>query len=169
MRPQFVDFICEWAGCRAELHNLDTLRRHVYVVHGRHALRCRWGRCGAAAEVEDGKEEPVAAAAADPDEFRRHVEERHLVPLAWHVGEGPQNSIAGKGSGGGGECCLNNDSVPDFLKDAHGNQVTPSIRDQQVEDRVTWRMNRRRLKELLLRRDENLPSEELDSLVNDEA
>ncbi|EQK97898.1 hypothetical protein G6O67_004758 [Ophiocordyceps sinensis] len=154
LKPQFTAFLCEWAGCCAELHNLDTLRRHVYAVHGRGdgtALwSCRWRKCATAQPAREF---------ADGNQFRQHVEEAHLVPLAWHVGDGPQNGeghlrrATSEPSGG-------NDEIPDFLKDALGNQVTLSIRDQEVEDVTTWRMNRRKLKALLVRRDENLPDDD---------
>ncbi|KAM4066883.1 transcription factor Zn, C2H2 [Hirsutella rhossiliensis] len=164
LEPQFVAFLCEWAGCKAELHNLDTLRRHIYVVHGHSGGTgprcCRWRKCASAQPAREF---------TDSDEFREHMEEAHLVPLAWHVGDGPQNGghdarrATGEPSGGGGD-----DDIPDFLKDAQGNQVTPSVRDQEVEDVITWRMNRRRLKELLARRDENLPDDDSESGGPDE-
>lgn len=145
LKPQFVEFLCEWAGCKAELHNLDTLRRHVYAVHDRGDKRtCGWGKCGS---MEPARE------FSDAEQFITHVEEAHLVPFAWHVGDGPRNGVEGGSRG-------LEDEIPDFLKDAEGRQVTPSIRDQEVEDSATWRANRRRLKELLIRRNENLPNEE---------
>lgn len=79
------------------------------------------------------------------------MDEAHLVPYAWHVGDGPRNS---------GRATRAGDELPGFLNDAEGNQVTPSIRGQEVEDAATWRMNRRRLRELLVRRNENLPDDE---------
>ncbi|KND92469.1 hypothetical protein TOPH_02684 [Tolypocladium ophioglossoides CBS 100239] len=150
LKPQFVEFLCEWTGCKAELHNLDTLRRHVYAVHDRGDRRaCSWGKCGSM--------EP-ARQFSDAEQFISHVEEAHLVPFAWHVGDGPRNDAeSGSRAVNGLE-----DEIPNFLKDVEGNQVTPSIRDQEVEDLATWRVNRRRLKELLIRRNENLPDEELD-------
>ncbi|POR32929.1 Uncharacterized protein TPAR_06888 [Tolypocladium paradoxum] len=150
LKPQFVEFLCEWTGCRAELHNLDTLRRHVYAVHDRDDKRiCRWGKCSS---TEPARE------FSDTEQFTSHVEEAHLVPFAWHVGDGPRNDVDSGSRGGNGP----EDEIPGFLKDAEGNQVTPSIRDQEVEDLATWRVNRRRLKELLIRRNENLPDDELD-------
>lgn len=142
LRPRFPEFLCEWTGCKAELHNLETLRRHVLFVHGGSGCRCFWGKC--------------MASVATADEFRSHVEEAHMVPVAWHMGDGPRNWS--RYTGGDGE----DGQVPDYLLDEHGVQVTPSIRDQEVEDVLTWRMNRRKLKELLIRRDENLPDEDSD-------
>ncbi|KAL4732591.1 hypothetical protein ACLX1H_001609 [Fusarium chlamydosporum] len=139
----FFPFLCEWEDCKAELHNLETLRRHVYKVHG-DSIECLWGKCGRLEEPPEFE---------DDEGFEKHAEEAHLVPLSWHVGDGPNNF---------GEQDLQkkeNDDIPDYLKDEHGNQVTPSIRDQEEEDLLTWRKNRRKLKELLIRMNDNLPDQ----------
>lgn len=146
----FVAFLCEWEGCKAELHNLETLRRHVYIVHG-DSIQCLWGSCGR-------REEPYEF--DDDESFNKHVEEAHLVPLSWHVGDGPNNKGCRKAA---------ENEIPDYLKDENGNQVTPSIRDQQEEDIMTWRKNRRKLKELLIRMNENLPDEPDADIIDDDA
>ncbi|KAF7545972.1 hypothetical protein G7Z17_g8763 [Cylindrodendrum hubeiense] len=143
LNTPFIAFLCEWHGCKAELHNLDTLRRHVYVVHGGKSGRsCLWGKCGR-------KKPPPAF--DHPEGFKTHMEEAHLVPFAWHVGDGPNNSSGLKAE----EKMDVEDEIPDYLKDRDGKQVTPSVKNQQLEDFVTWKNNRRRLRELLIRRDEN--------------
>ncbi|RDA92610.1 hypothetical protein CP533_0918 [Ophiocordyceps camponoti-saundersi (nom. inval.)] len=153
-RPRFVDYLCEWNGCKAELHNLETLRRHVYAIHGprdSYGCRCCWGNC--------------ARSVATADEFREHAEEAHLVPIAWHLGDGPRNRLGSyhdHKDDNEGDDDVDEDGIPSFLKDARGVQVTPSIRDQELEDVLTWRNNRRKLKELIIRRDENLPDEDSD-------
>lgn len=174
LRPQFVEFLCEWAGCKAELHNLETLRRHVFAIHGRSEM-CLWAKCAAL--------EPPRTL-TNGDEFRQHVEEAHLVPFAWHIGDGPQNREGGGcrgpvekgrrgGSGSRDEYDNDDDNtskarVPAFLLDADGNQVTPSVREQQTEDLATWRSNRRKLKELLIRRNDALPDEDSSDEPEDE-
>lgn len=187
LRPDFQVFGCEWEGCRAELHNLGTLRKHVGVVHVRRqrgdeggGKRCRWAGCdrqgaGFGGDKDDGDYRGDA-----DEELRRHVDEEHLVAFEWHMGDGPNNTCAvgsrareegSKGSGGGGgdaDGGGDGDGVPAYLKDAEGNQVTPSIRDQEMEDLLTWKANRRRLKELLLRRDANLPSDDEDTAPEEE-
>lgn len=89
------------------------------------------------------------------------MEEAHLVPFAWHVGDGPQNSSEAG--------VQRKDDIPDYLLDDNGQQVTPSIKDQEIEDAVTYQINRRRLKELITRRDENLPSDDSDQTMADDA
>ncbi|VUC30323.1 unnamed protein product [Clonostachys rosea] len=160
----FIAFLCEWRGCKAELHNLETLRKHVEVVHVRPQREvggsarglCQWGRCGDVVKVEGVERETFDSVT----ELRMHIGEQHLVPFGWHVGDGPRNR-----SGAAAFACADGteeEDIPGYLKDALGNQVTPSIKDQQVEDYLTWRANRQRLRELLLKREENLPSEESD-------
>ncbi|KAL7900921.1 hypothetical protein HDV64DRAFT_245384, partial [Trichoderma sp. TUCIM 5745] len=152
LEKSFAAFLCEWGSCRAELHNLNTLRRHISVVHCRkRPFVCRWGKCG---------EEMTAVAFSDERSLRIHIEEAHLIPFSWHVGDGPQNDSSQRQ-------LVDEEEIPDYLKDEHGNQVTPSIRDQEVEDFATWKSNRQKLKNLLVRMNENLPSEESDSLDDD--
>lgn len=138
LRPSFLVFLCEWAGCKAELQNLTTLRRHILIVHG-DSPHCSWGSCISSSTQFDTDEA-----------FAAHVEDAHLVPFAWHVGDGHRNAEPVRTK-------EEEEEMPDFLKDEKGLQVTPWVRDQEVEDLQTWRSNRRKLKELLRRRDENLP------------
>jgi hypothetical protein len=154
---EYIDFLCEWTGCKAELQNLETLRRHVHIVHARpqdpERRQCRWGKCGQASAPTSGF---MNEAGLD-----EHLEEAHLVPLGWHVGDGPTNTSDKPTQ-------LSEDDIPDYLKDENGNQVTPSIQDQEIEDLATWRSKRRKLKELLMRRDMNLPTDESSEGSNDE-
>ncbi|KAL7909976.1 hypothetical protein GGI35DRAFT_350989 [Trichoderma velutinum] len=152
----FTAFLCEWSGCKAELHNLDTLRRHVSVVHCRKVpLVCRWGKCAQSSESSPPYQFP------DVPSLRTHVEKKHLIPFSWHTGDGPQNY-------GAPNQRLKDEEIPDYLKDHQGNQVTPSIRDQEVEDFATWKHNRQKLKDLLIQLNDNLPSEESDSPVEED-
>lgn len=88
--------------------------------------------------------------------LKTHVEEAHLVPMGWQVGDGPANDagLERPTTKGRGPC-----DIPSYLMDGQGRQVTPSIEGQEMEDLITWRNNRRKLRELLRRRDENLRSE----------
>ncbi|KAL6691998.1 hypothetical protein J3F84DRAFT_384947 [Trichoderma pleuroticola] len=149
----FAAFLCEWSGCKAELHNLDTLRRHVSVVHCRKApLVCCWGECAQSSAPYQFPNVPS---------LRAHIEKKHLIPFSWHTGDGPQNY-------GASNQRLKDEEIPDYLKDDQGNQVTPSIRDQEVEDFATWKHNRQKLKDLLIQLNENLPSEESDSPIDED-
>ncbi|QPG93706.1 hypothetical protein C2857_001819 [Epichloe festucae Fl1] len=139
---QFMTFLCEWSECKAELHNVDTLRRHVHVVHGRrHApSACRWGQC-------------KTMGFTNAQDWHSHLDQAHFTSFRWHMGDGPRNTsdvLAGLPDG-------SQDDLPDYLRGSDGQQVTPSVKDQQLEDFVTWRENRRKLKKLLVLRDSNLP------------
>ncbi|KAM0325378.1 hypothetical protein ACHAQA_007363 [Verticillium albo-atrum] len=143
LAPRFVRFVCEWAGCCAELHNFETLRRHVRVVHARtRPGTCQWARCRDA-----GREFTTAL------ELGEHLEEVHMPPIVWQAGDGPvitvKRYVVDDGTG----------ALPAFLFDKTGSQVTPSIRDQKPEDLLTYRANRRKLKTLLLLRDQNMASD----------
>lgn len=159
IRPSFVAFACEWQGCAAELHNLATLRRHLQMVHSpkvatsaksKHieakSFECRWAGCATAASGE------LPVQFTSDGAWTAHIETVHLVPFAWHLGEGPQND---------GDCSKNQDAdqVPDYLFGKDGNQVTPWVRYQKEEDLVTYQNNRRKLKELLIRRDAQFASD----------
>jgi hypothetical protein len=141
LNPEFIPFGCEWKGCKAELHNMATLRRHVVVVHSK-SETCVWGKC---AELSRPVELPTQAL------FDEHMEAAHLRPYVWHMGDGPRND--------GLRPTENAGSLPAYLFDENGSQVTPSIRDQEIEDLLTYRANRRRLKALLIQRDKNAPLE----------
>ncbi|KAL6813618.1 hypothetical protein V8C40DRAFT_256565 [Trichoderma camerunense] len=152
----FTAFLCEWSGCKAELHNLDTLRRHVSVVHCRKApLVCCWGKCAQSSQSSAPYQFPNVPS------LRAHIEKKHLIPFSWHTGDGPQNY-------GAPNQRLKDEEIPDYLKDDQGNQVTPSIRDQEVEDFATWKHNRQKLKDLLVQLNDNLPSEESDSPIDED-
>lgn len=141
---KFVPFLCEWRGCSAELHNLETLGRHVRVVHcGRGQDECLWGGCAEGSPVWFGS----------AGELEGHVEKAHLVPFAWHVGDGPKVSLPGTpGAEEDGE-------LPGYLFDAEGRQVTPSIRDQQVEDLAASKARKMKLKAWLREMWEAMPYE----------
>lgn len=159
--PRYVPFLCEWAGCKAELQNAETLRRHVRKVHGLvDPLVCRWGSCG---RLEG---QGVRSFRQEGD-FYEHVDQRHLLPFVWHVGDGHRNGHCLVGCsekgwvGDGGR-------VPAYLLGPDGKQVTPWVKEQKLEDLLTWRKNRRRLKAILFQRDANAPLEEADDEEDDE-
>lgn len=149
--PKYLPFQCEWEKCRAELQNIETLRKHVRLVHANsESLVCRWAKCLPTVP-------PVSF--TDALEFQRHMDTAHLMPYVWHCGEGQNNS----------RCMtmkkktdLSQDEIPEYLFGPNGKQVTPSVRDQLIEDALTYRDNRRRLRRILFQRDANAPSEDED-------
>jgi hypothetical protein len=91
--PDYQVYKCEWTGCKSELHNLETLKKHIVKMHGSGAdggggnngeYECRWEPC----EEMDGNGVPKSFEGIEG--WLRHVDERHLGPLAWRKGDGPR-------------------------------------------------------------------------------
>ncbi|KAI1279757.1 hypothetical protein F5Y07DRAFT_357730 [Xylaria sp. FL0933] len=153
--PYYVPFKCEWdlsegsqnepSICPAELQNMDTLRRHVFLIHGdMDPLICRFSRCR-------DLDQPLKFETEDAFEF--HMETKHFASYSWHLGEGCQNN---------GIWTLKNkpDKLPAYLFDKNGNQVTPSVADQQIETDLQHKERKRKLRKLLHEQNENAPTEE---------
>ncbi|KAK7723739.1 hypothetical protein SLS64_000068 [Diaporthe eres] len=146
--PRYVPFLCEWPGCKAELQNLARLRKHIHVVHGQMGpLLCRWANCNDRTQVF-----------AQEFEFRDHVDEEHLLPFVWHIGDGQRNERPIT------EADETSEKLPAYLLGPDGKQVTPWVKDQEIQDFLTLRENRRRLKHILMQRDANAPSEDEDEI-----
>ncbi|KAL7624035.1 hypothetical protein AAE478_005592 [Parahypoxylon ruwenzoriense] len=147
---EYVPFKCEWVGpphkpCPAELQNMKTLRKHVYVVHGEDDLPvCRWGKCAA-------RDPPIQF--EGDTAFEEHMEKKHFLSLMWYMGEGHQNNGISTIGGDAGQ-------LPTYLFDKDGNQVTPSVTEQRFEDDQQHKERRRKLRRLLIQTDENAPTEE---------
>ncbi|KFY10020.1 hypothetical protein V492_05256 [Pseudogymnoascus sp. VKM F-4246] len=109
-QPRYIPFLCEWRGCKAELMNLETLRKHVYVVHGKiisskdfEAKPCLFAKCGkkSTSNAGDGEGDVEMGGVqqeeiyGDEEGFRAHVEKAHIIPIAWHLGDGPRGTTLG--------------------------------------------------------------------------
>lgn len=98
-----------WQHCHAELHNLQTLRRHVTKLHtekdANGTFRCRWRDC---------QSTNLGTAFNSSDAWTNHIEEQHLIVLARKFGDGPQVGNSA------------NSRLDDhYLSDAAGQLVTP--------------------------------------------
>lgn len=103
--PKFIPFLCEWKNCKAELHNLDTLRRHIFIVHNKNQLSgevlCEWANCGSHGLVRDKVTLAKMMVHKSYDfksieSWKGHIERNHLIPLAWHMGDGPRGTTLGR-------------------------------------------------------------------------
>ncbi|KAI1809751.1 hypothetical protein GGS20DRAFT_570609 [Poronia punctata] len=156
-KPDYIPYKCEWVVsevaqleqspvCPAELHNFDTLRKHVYWIHGEaEPLVCRFSHCG-------NRNPPLRFETTE--EFEKHMEKKHFERYLWYRGEGYQNK---------GIWTLEQptaDKLPAYLFDEQWNQVTPSIINQKLEDEVEHKERKRKLRRLLHQQNENAPSEE---------
>ncbi|KFY34810.1 hypothetical protein V494_06444, partial [Pseudogymnoascus sp. VKM F-4513 (FW-928)] len=147
-QPRYIPFLCEWRGCKAELMNLETLRKHVYVVHGKiisskdfEAKPCLFAKCGKKSasnagdvegDVEMGgvQQEEIYV---DEEGFRAHMEKAHIIPIAWHLGDGPRGTTLD-----GNE----SDRTSYLNSPLTGRPITPSIAFQTVSDTLPRRRAR---------------------------
>lgn len=102
---------CRWKDCSAELHNLETLKKHTYNhiddFDEADNFYCLWNGCGGG----DGRG-PLQF--KSETSWHRHMNGRHLDHLAWKFGDGPSSQ----------------DDESDFLSDSQQRQVTPQPRPQ---------------------------------------
>ncbi|KAJ5811299.1 hypothetical protein N7474_007600 [Penicillium riverlandense] len=70
-------FACKWTKCPAELHNLETLNRHIVKLHIPNNIKCGWEGC----KRQDG---------LPANELWKHVQESHVSAVAWKLGDGPR-------------------------------------------------------------------------------
>jgi hypothetical protein len=103
--PRYQSFKCRWQNCKADLHNLETLKKHVQKVHCKQTLRrtfeCLWHNCGSevtkadpATGTTEERHQPFSF--AEERQWREHLEIRHFGPLSWELGDGPASGLSGK-------------------------------------------------------------------------
>jgi hypothetical protein len=87
---EFSVFKCEWEDCGAELHNIDTLRKHVVKIHGLKTsegdFECAWLGCFHEDEV---------TAFDDMGTWMEHMESTHVKPITRQLGDGPRAGLSG--------------------------------------------------------------------------
>ena len=98
--PKYQIYKCRWKDCKGELHNLETLRKHVrnHIDELDGDLKCFWSRCGTTKIAGTSTD----ASALQPLSFKsetaweRHMDGRHLDHYAWELGDGPSTHPSGK-------------------------------------------------------------------------
>jgi len=128
--PDYRVYKCEWQDCDTELHNLATLRKHIFKLHSKRSadgqLACLWRHCGRTktSTSADGRcttSLKLVRRTFDADAaWRAHVEATHLKPIAWKLGDGPAGGL----SDFDGSSAAASDA---YLSDARGRRVTPQI------------------------------------------
>ena len=107
---EFAVFRCKFAGCPAQLSNTETLKKHVYIVHGKRGRRknegpkeyvCTWEGC---CELAGGRSDDDLAmervSTSDLkfkwktefdrlDQWKEHVDNEHIDYVRWTQGDGP--------------------------------------------------------------------------------
>ncbi|KAL9007606.1 MAG: hypothetical protein Q9173_007162 [Seirophora scorigena] len=132
-RPIHRIYQCHWESCPAELHNLETLKKHVnkhgdkFKDEGR-PFPCLWRGCGTAARnVEEAEEDEMDIDAGHQplqfsahDTWAKHMDKRHISDYAWKLGDGPS---------------IRSDSeMSDHVSDSAKRQITPVIAHQGRPD-----------------------------------
>ena len=81
--PEYQVYRCEWEGCKSELHNAETLKKHLVKVHGKSDARgggyCKWEGC-----------EEQEKQWGSMEEWLKHVDSVHLARIRWKLGDGPR-------------------------------------------------------------------------------
>lgn len=103
--PQLQSYKCHWQNCEAELHNLETLKKHVFKVHRRetaqNTLECSWSNCGKQVASHDTLtnmviEQHTPHSFDRESDWRQHLQQSHFDPLSWKLGDGPASGLSGK-------------------------------------------------------------------------
>ncbi|KAL5393520.1 hypothetical protein DPSP01_000335 [Paraphaeosphaeria sporulosa] len=122
---RYQSFKCKWQGCKAELHNLDTLKKHVSKVHRNSIntsgfIECHWADCASEVTNQDAMtgmrfEQHKTKSFTTIANWMQHLEQLHFSPLSWELGDGPAGGVSDAA-----------DSEA-YLSDAHGLRVTPKL------------------------------------------
>jgi hypothetical protein len=103
--PQYQSFRCKWQNCKAELHNFETLKRHVHKIHRKETLggilKCLWGDCGREVTSVEQKtnisvEKQKPFTFSEDNKWREHLDNKHFSPMLWELGDGPASGLSGK-------------------------------------------------------------------------
>jgi hypothetical protein len=94
-------FRCKWKRCKDELHNLETLRKHIRKKHhpieeeleSDKPFECWWKHCPT--KGADGNYHP-SHAYDNIDDWMNHINETHVHEVAMKLGDGPNTTPAGK-------------------------------------------------------------------------
>ncbi|KAI9775704.1 MAG: hypothetical protein M1835_005721 [Candelina submexicana] len=115
---------CRWRNCKAELHNLETLRKHLRKIHRDRAphggLPCYWVNCGNIINEKDRKTGQLRKRVEALDfsseaSWNAHMDQEHLDAIAWTLGDGPSTERSD----------AHDTEISDYMSDNQGRQATP--------------------------------------------
>ena len=94
---------CRWNECPYELHNLQTLRKHVHKHREQYGEQgpfpCCWADCGtinlSKEEGDMDEDELIPLEFNTASAWETHIDDKHLNILAWSMGDGPTASSSG--------------------------------------------------------------------------
>ncbi len=92
---------CRWSDCPYELHNLQTLRKHVHKHRESFAegpFPCYWADCGTINldEVYEKEDELIRLEFDTDSAWHTHIDTKHLEAIAWELGDGPSAPPSGE-------------------------------------------------------------------------
>lgn len=97
--PKRQVYRCRWQDCLAELHNLETLRKHVRKHMDEFEedddYECLWAGCGNSRIGATGTDEREPLHFKSAITWERHMDGRHLDQYAWDLGDGPSPHPSG--------------------------------------------------------------------------
>lgn len=97
---EYVKFACNWEKCDRVLVNLATLRRHIFIMHGKHddvvqqGKVCMWHGCGNKDYSAEHYTTP-GTFCENLKVFREHMEDTHLKSVAFLYGDGAKTDVYG--------------------------------------------------------------------------
>jgi hypothetical protein len=101
---KYAVYNCKWKDCKAKLHNLDTLRKHLNKMHGKvdeeGTFTCKWEDCGKNVQTVNQSAGEITQSHQyhyfpDLKLWSDHIEKTHVVPVAWKLGDGPPGGVSG--------------------------------------------------------------------------
>lgn len=102
-QPSFKIYRCLWEQCPAELHNLETLKKHVRKHRDKYEaglFPCLWANCfDGNASVATGSQANSKRQRLKFDSdtaWQAHMEGKHLIATIWELGDGPATHSSGE-------------------------------------------------------------------------
>ena len=94
--PKYQIYKCRWKNCEGQLHNLETLRKHVHSHMSQfdETFECLWDGCGMTKVTGTSGRERLSFKSETA--WERHMDGRHLDKYAWELGDGPSPHPSGK-------------------------------------------------------------------------
>ena len=98
-QPSYKIYRCLWEQCPAELHNLETLKKHVRKHRDKSEagpFPCLWANCydgnTSAANGSQANSKGQRVKFESDIAWQTHMEMKHLDAVAWELGDGPAHS-----------------------------------------------------------------------------
>ena len=96
--PKYQVYKCRWKSCEGQLHNLETLRKHVqgHMSQSDEDFECLWEGCGTTKVAGTSGSERQPLTFKSETAWERHMDGRHLDHYAWELGDGPSPHPSGE-------------------------------------------------------------------------